>query len=519
PDAVLSGPPGASRAQGGLRIALQATLGGGLPGVKRFFERYPHTCLEQQASRAIGLRDAQRWSELMQQLPTHLDGDGLAAYFPLQEGAGPQGSVALTAYLLSISHEAGWRLPDETRERLLTGLSDVVQGRIRRSTWAPSGVAQAVVNDVQRVNALDALSRHGRADARMLDTVSPTLGDWPTAAVIQWWQVLQRLPAALSREARMKDAEQTLRSRLTYSGTTLRFSTEAQDFWWWTMDSADANAARLILAVRQLPAWKDELPRLVVGALGRQRNGAWLTTPANAWGTLALERFGQQAERTPISGRSVVKLAAAEATLDWASAPTGQVLALPWPVQAVKGGAPASQPLQLRQDGTGAPWATVQALSAVPLKAPVQAGYAVRRTVSVVDAPNSARPSERGAAYARGTVLRVTLEIDAQADMNWVAVQDPIPGGATLLGSGLGRDSHQATRGEQAAGAWPSHVERGQDAWRAYYAFLPKGRHRVDYTVRLNNPGRFNVPPTRVEAMYAPDSFGEAPQPRVEVAP
>lgn len=48
---------------------------------------------------------------------------------------------------------------------------------------------------------------------------------------------------------------------------------------------------------------------------------------------------------------------------------------------------------------------------------------------------------------------------------------------------------------------------------------LPKGRHRVDYTVRLNNPGRFNVPPTRVEAMYSPDTFGEAPQPRVEVAP
>lgn len=515
PDAVLGAAPGASRAQGGLRIALQPTLGGNLPGVKRFFELYPHTCLEQQTSRAIGLRDAQRWDALMQQLPTYLDSDGLAAYFPLQEGAGAQGSVALTAYLLSVSHEAGWRLPDAVRERLLAGLSDIVQGRTRRSTWAPSGMAQVVVNDVQRVNALDALSRHGRADARMLDTVSPVLGDWPTSAVIQWWQVLQRLPSAPAREARMKDAEQTLRSRLTYSGTTLRFSTEAQDFWWWTMDSADANAARLILAVRQLPAWKDDLPRLVVGALGRQRNGAWLTTTANVWGTLALERFGQQAERKPVSGRSVVKLAAAEATLDWGNTPAGQTLALPWPVQ----GAAAAQPLLLRQDGTGAPWATVQALSAVPLKAPVQAGYTVRRTVSVVDAPNPASSAARGAAYARGTVLRVTLEIDAQADMNWVAVQDPIPGGATLLGSGLGRDSALATRGEQTEGAWPSHIERAQDAWRAYYEVLPKGRHRVDYTVRLNNPGRFNVPPTRVEAMYAPDTFGEAPQPRVEVAP
>ena len=37
------------------------------------------------------------------------------------------------------------------------------------------------------------------------------------------------------------------------------------------MDSADANAARLILAVLDDPAWKDDLPRMVVGSLARQR--------------------------------------------------------------------------------------------------------------------------------------------------------------------------------------------------------------------------------------------------------
>jgi len=500
-----------------VRIGLQPSLAGGRPGVRRFFEQYPHDCLEQQTSRAIGLRDEKRWQALMRQLPTYVDADGLASYFPLQEGAGPQGSVALTSYVLSVSHEAGWRLPDDVRERLLSGLSDVVQGRVRRSTWAPSGLSQAVINDAQRIVALEALSRHGRADARMLDTVSAAMSDWPTSALIQWWQVLQRLPAAPAREQRMKETEQTLRSRLTYTGTTLRFATEAQDFWWWTMDNGDANAARLILAARHMPSWKDDLPRLVVGALARQRHGAWLTTTANAWGTLAMERFAQQTERAPVAGRTAVRLAGAEATLDWGNAPQGGTLNLPWPAQSpAQGSAQAmSAVLQLRQQGSGAPWATVQALSAVPLKAPVQAGYAVRRTVSVVDAPSPAR----GTAYARGTVLRITLEIDAQADMNWVAVQDPIPGGATLLGSGLGRDSQLATRAEQTEGVWPRHIERAQNAWRAYYEVLPKGRHRVDYTVRLNNPGRFNVPPTRIEAMYAPDSFGEAPQPQVEVAP
>jgi hypothetical protein len=39
----------------------------------------------------------------------------------------------------------------------------------------------------------------------------------------------------------------------------------------------------------------------------------------------------------------------------------------------------------------------------------------------------------------------------------------------------------------------------------------------MEYTVRLNNVGDFALPPTRVEAMYAPEMFGEAPNARVKV--
>jgi hypothetical protein len=48
---------------------------------------------------------------------------------------------------------------------------------------------------------------------------------------------------------------------------------------------------------------------------------------------------------------------------------------------------------------------------------------------------------------------------------------------------------------------------------------MPKGRHVIEYTVRLNSVGRFAMPPTRVEAMYAPESFGEAPIANLDVAP
>jgi uncharacterized protein YfaS (alpha-2-macroglobulin family) len=100
-----------------------------------------------------------------------------------------------------------------------------------------------------------------------------------------------------------------------------------------------------------------------------------------------------------------------------------------------------------------------------------------------------------------------------------VAITDPIPGGATILGSGLGRDSAIATQGEKArSGAgWPAFEERSFEAFRSYYEYLPKGTVKMEYTVRLNNVGDFALPPSRVEAMYAPEMFGEAPNARVKV--
>ena len=53
--------------------------------------------------------------------------------------------------------------------------------------------------------------------------------------------------------------------------------------------------------------------------------------------------------------------------------------------------------------------------------------------------------------------------------------------------------------------------------YRAYFRYVPKGRFVVEYTVRLDNPGDFGLPPTRVEAMYAPEMFGESPNARVKV--
>ena len=256
----------------------------------------------------------------------------------------------------------------------------------------------------------------------------------PTAAVIDWLGILRRVEGIPERAKRIEEAQQILRARLTFAGTTLRFSSEEEDFWWWLMDSADANAAKLILATLDEPGWKEDLPRLVVGSLARQKRGAWLTTTANLWGSLALDKFAAKFEAEKVGGRSTASTGAAPQAIDWSARPEGGRITLPWPS--------AAGTLAVQHEGAGKPWLTVQSLAAIPLTAPLRAGYAITRSVSVVEQKEKGR-------WSRGDVMRVRLEIVAQSDMSWVVVSDPVPGGATLLGSGLGRDSALATRGEK----------------------------------------------------------------------
>ena len=121
-------------------------------------------------------------------------------------------------------------------------------------------------------------------------------------------------------------------------------------------------------------------------------------------------------------------------------------------------------------------------------------------------------------------MVRVHLKIEAQTDMTWMVIDDPLPAGASHLGTGLKRDSAIATAGENFGPPssnyyWPDFVERPFNAYRAYYQFVPKGTFEVEYTIRLNQAGTFQLPTTRVEALYEPEMLGEIPNEPFEVAP
>ncbi|WP_353152096.1 MG2 domain-containing protein [Pollutimonas bauzanensis] len=499
PQGALADANGVPR--GGLQVHVQSSLAGGLPGVREWLAAYPYTCLEQVSSKAIGLRDASQWKEIMHRLPDYLDSDGLASYFP---GA-RYGNEVLTAYLLTASHEAQalglpYAIPENSRQAMTRGLLAFVEGKLTRQRWAPQKDL-----DARKLIALEALSRYGLVKPRMLDSISIDPNRWPTSALIDWLAVLQRVPGIPQQQALLGQARQLIQARLLDRGTTAVFGDEAQNNWWWLMVSPETNLAKLILTTAGQSQWDQELPRLAQGLLGLQQKGAWRTTTANLLGALAIEKFSQHYEGTPVAGqvKASLLLSGVEQGFEWAalkpkSGVRSHDMLLPWPKDE-------ADVLAIELDGQGRAWATVSSMAAVPAVKPIMAGYDIKRSIKPV---SQAVPG----VWSRGDVYRVTLDINAKAATTWAVLTDPIPAGATILGSGLGRDSSIATQTEADTGWYgPSFVERSFESYRAYYEYLPAGASTIEYTVRLNSVGTFQLPPTRMEAMYQPDVFGELP--------
>ena len=501
----IAAPAGAIIGRGSVDIQLSDTLAPPLTGVRQFMAGYPWNCLEQQLSRAVVLGDRAGWDRLAAQLPVYQASDGLLRYWP---SGSSEPSEALTAYVLGTTAEAGLPIPDAQRTRMIEGLKAVLDGRVRHETYGDIRI--------RKLAAFNALARAGAATPAMLGQIGLTTREMPTGFLADYLVSLDHVPAA-NVLALKADAQNQLRSRLVFEGTRLDLS-DAQNSYWWMMSSSDEAAAKLLVATLGRAGWQDDAGKLMLGLAFRQSKGRWDTTTAMAWGALAVGKFARLYPATAVTGSTNLLLNGVTQTRGWPLAEPARQVSFPLPA------APA--PLILRQAGGQGPWATVSVRAAVPLTRPLFAGYTLGRQVTMVQQRTPGRLS-------RGDVMRVTLTVDATAERNWVVVSDPVPAGATVIGD-LGGSSRllrqgEATPGESAnvlidgkpyivmSGAQPAYVERARDSWRGFFAWVPAGRFVVSYTLRLNNPGRYSLPPSRVEAMYSPAIRAQLPNAGVEI--
>ena len=495
----MMNPKGALAGQSRINISLAASIAGNQEGLRRYFETYPFNCLEQQIARSIGLNDDVAWSNIMKRLPDYLDSNGLIKYYPSDY---TKGSVALTAHLLSVADEAGKEIPESHRLQMQRALLDFVEGRLKldnRYVYANEATELKIM-------ALNALSRARLVRSSMLDSIQVDMDKWPTSTLIDFIEMLNRSSSITNRAERIEKAENALKARLIEQGTKTSFSTEASDHRWTMMANGDSNAVRLVLLAMKQSEWKENLPTLIRGAIDRQVRGSWSTTTANVWGVLMMREIVRQESQKP-AGQTIATLADKQGQFDWQGNDKGQI-SLAW--GNIKAGSGA--PLTVSHQGAGKPWVMVQSLAAVPLTEPVFNGFTINRELIPVEQKVKNQ-------WSRGDRVRVRLTVTAKAESGWVVVSDPIVSGARILGANLGRDSLIDDNHSTAKGNWPAFEERRFDRYTAYFDRIRAGEFIVEYVVQLNSVGRFGLPPTRVESLYAPEVFAEIPNASIVVVP
>jgi uncharacterized protein YfaS (alpha-2-macroglobulin family) len=498
----IAPPMGALPGRGTVDIRLDDTLAPPLAGVRAFMAAYPYTCFEQRLSRAVALGDASLWTALASDIPTYQASDGLLRYWPSDT---LDGSEALTAYVLSMTAEAGLPIPESARTRMIEGLKAVLSGRVRHEQYGDPRL--------QKAAAFAALARAGAATPDMLGQIALTPREMPSAVLADYLVALDHVPGLANAVALKANAEAELRTRLVYEGTRLDLSDKANSLWW-LMSSTDEASIKAVIATLGRPGWQDEAAKMMVGVSLREVHGHWDTTTANAWGTIAARKFASLYPATAITGATTLTLGAKTISKAWPLGPDQRLASFALPG--------AQTPLVLRQAGGAGPWASVSMSAAVPLRQPLFAGYRMVRTVDVVQRRTPGK-------LTRGDVLKVTIGVEASAERNWVVINDPIPAGATIIGD-LGGQSQMLSGQGQAgdgvrfnlrdadgklwdvqAGVSAAYVERRNDSWRAYFDWVPRGKFAASYLIRLNGAGRFQLPPSRVEAMYSPAIRAQVP--------
>ncbi len=486
----LMAPADALPGYGFVDVKLTDTLAPPLSGVRAYMAGYPYTCFEQQASRLVVMGDSSGWERLAAEIPAYLDSDGLLRYWPMQD---MRGSEALTAYILSVSSEAGFVIPEEPRRKMLDAMKAVVDGRLKRD-YAWGGDQR-----LTRLAATGALARYGLTTPSMLGQISLAPSDMATTNLADWLMIIDRTKGA--NTALRVSAENIMRQRLVYEGSRLDLTDQANAPWW-MMSSGDEMAIKALIATLGRPGWSDDAAKMMVGVALRQQRGHWDTTTANAWGAIAARKFANLYPANAIKGMTTVSLGSETLSRNWPQTPNSEALRFVLPI--------SRSPLIMKQASGAGPWAMISLSAAVPLKKALFAGYRIEKTVTPILQATKGQ-------LTRGDVLKIRIRVDAGAGRNWVVVNDPVPPGATIIGN-LGGQSgllRQAASGGD--GVSPSYVERGRDAWRGYFEWAPEGRFTVEYAVRLNSVGKFTMPPTRVEAMYSPDIRGQLPNQPVTV--
>ncbi|MCU0241493.1 MAG: MG2 domain-containing protein, partial [Vicinamibacteria bacterium] len=547
----IEAPRAVVRDYGGLDVTTSSTALQALTDAVLYLTRYPFECSEQMASRILGiaaLRDVltafaaeglpkpeqliesvKRDVTLLAQLQ---NGDGGFSFWRRGDPSWPYVSIHV-AHALARAREKGFDVPPATLDRSREHLRQIeryipgwygIEARRTLIAYALNVRQRMGDRDVERARRLVREAGVDGLSCEALGFVLPVLsGDAASSVEV----------AAIRKH---------LANRVSETAGAAHFVVSYGDSAYLLLHSDRRADAVLLEALIADQPQSDLIPKLVTGLLAQRKAGCWLNTQENVFVLLALDRYFNTYEK--ITPDFVARLWLGERYAGehaYRGRTTERREArIPMSVLSEKSGA---QNLIIQKDGPGRLYYRIglrYAPDSLTLDA-LDRGFTIERRYEGLDKKSDVTRAADGTWLIQaGARVRVVLTMVAPGRRYHVALVDPLPAGLEAQNPELkttgtipqGPDDDVTVMGAPGLGgpgrfgswwfgrrAWWEHQNMRDERVEAFASLLWEGVWSYSYVARATTPGRFVVPPTKAEEMYAPETFGRSATDRVWVKP
>ncbi|MGH7467420.1 MAG: alpha-2-macroglobulin family protein [Longimicrobiales bacterium] len=500
-------------------------------GARNGLRVYPYYCTEQVSSMAlpiIALYRAQRELGAAGLNGNNAEADIRTAIRTITRRQRPDGGFGLwgpydwtspwlTAYATRVLLEAraaGFAVDstmlNRVHEYLARSLQESERPRFVTARWYDHpGMSQS-----ERVAAVDLLSRIGRADVAMENTL---LGQ---AAQLRWEDRVQ-LAEVVARRGALAPARSLLATAwrgVRSEGRSLVLPAGATDHYF---RSNVRPAARLLAATLAIQPDHPQIGLLVETLVQQERatEGRWIWNTQD-YGSLVMALLSYESRRRELE-QPVVQVRVGGRTLLTRDLRTGE----PRDTSIALTGLVNGQRVRVRLSALNATTPvfynlTVREVPRARPVNPVDHGIAVERWYERTD---TRRPT---VSIAAGELVRVRIRITVPAERHFVVVDDPLPAGLEAVDLSLRtvapfgaafaqvRDAEPEQQSDQYDwyfGSWDSgvwsafdHKELRDDRVVYVATVLLPGTYTATYLARATTAGTFIMPPAHAEEMYNP---------------
>ncbi|MGZ3475237.1 MAG: alpha-2-macroglobulin family protein, partial [Polyangiales bacterium] len=533
--------------QGGLKVKMASSA---LVGLDSSFDRlieYPYGCTEQLVSRIlplVSLRDLAKEANV--RLPAKIDEVIDASIAKVLEHQGYDGGFGfwdddasqlwLSAYSTFVIEEAakkGYTVPKESRERAVAFLRNRLPSTIPKDEPEEEKDAGAAEDDalgpigdgltetdkkgLQLASAafmVDALATAGASDPGSINRLYDKRKDMPLFAQAM---LLHAMAAAKLPQSQLDTLAKEIEARLRIGPNEVLAQPEGPVY----APMLDSGTRTTALVLRAFMAANPKHPlgsRLARGILNARVDGAWRSTQENLWALLALDAY----KRTQEQGTAQF-----EGTAFLGSETIGHAFFQGMREEPIF--VPANKlggDLTFKVEGAGKMFwsAELRYATTVLPKTPLDRGFFVEKRVRAI-APEDLEialktPGKGGNTAKVGQLVLVDLYVESSEPRDQVVIDDPLPAGIEPIDVKL---ETTAKTQDIADAPYVAHgLKKKQDAWLTpavhrehrddrvltFLGHVDPGLYHFRYLARATAVGTFVVPPTHVEAMYAPEVSG-----------